>query len=52
MVADTVAPWAETVLFTADDLARLPDDGWQYELVEGRLVRMPPPGAAHGESLL
>lgn len=29
-------------LMTADELARLPDDGNRYELVEGRLVRMPP----------
>jgi Uma2 family endonuclease len=49
MVADTVAPWAEPVLFTVDDLAALPDDAWHYELVEGRLVRMPPTGAAHGD---
>jgi Uma2 family endonuclease len=49
MVADTVAPWAEPVLFTADDLAALPDDAWHYELVEGRLVRMPPTGVAHGD---
>jgi len=33
---------------TADELARLPDDGWAYELIEGRLVRMPPPGFEHG----
>lgn len=48
MATDVVAPWAETVLFTANDLTRLPDDGWQYELVDGRLVRSPPPGAEHG----
>lgn len=48
MVADAVAPWAEAVLFTAEDLAALPDDAWHYELVEGRLVRIPPTGAAHG----
>jgi Uma2 family endonuclease len=24
------------------------DDGWRYELVEGRLVRMPPTGFEHG----
>lgn len=48
MVVDAVAPWAETVLFTVDDLAALPDDSWRYELVEGRLVRMPPIGFAHG----
>src|SRR2546423_15006769 len=29
-------------------LERLPDDGWLYELVEGRVVRMPPPGTDHG----
>jgi Uma2 family endonuclease len=27
---------------TADELMRLPDDGYRYELDEGRLVRMPP----------
>jgi Uma2 family endonuclease len=26
---------------TVNDLDHLPDDGWQYELVDGRLVRMP-----------
>jgi Uma2 family endonuclease len=31
-------------LLTADDLMRLPDDGYQYELEEGRLIRMPPAG--------
>ena len=39
------APWAEEVptanRLTVDDLARLPDDGWVYELVQGRLLRMP-----------
>jgi len=29
---------------TAEQLIKLPDDGWQYELVEGVLVRMPPSG--------
>lgn len=46
--ADTLAPWAEVVPnagpMTVDALLELPDDGWQYELVEGRLVRMPPGG--------
>lgn len=45
---DSPAPWAELVPdgepMTVDDLLRLPDDGWHYELVEGRLVRMPPSG--------
>ncbi len=46
--SDSLAPWAEVVpdmaAMTIDDLLALPDDGWQYELVEGRLVRMPPSG--------
>lgn len=32
---------AETLL-TAEDLAALPDDGFQYELVRGKLIKMPP----------
>lgn len=39
---------APTKLVTADELLRMPDDGYQYELVEGRLIRMPPPGFQHG----
>lgn len=44
--ARSLAPWATPVPNTPTpmrvaDLARLPSDGWQYELVEGRLVRMP-----------
>lgn len=48
MVSDAVAPWAEPVLHTAEDLLRMPDDAWRYELVQGRLVRMPPAGLEHG----
>lgn len=48
-MVDAVAPWAELVLFTAEDLAQLPDDGWHYELVQGRLVRMSPSGLRHGD---
>lgn len=29
-------------LLTIDDLEQIPDDGYQYELVQGRLVRTPP----------
>jgi hypothetical protein len=47
-IADTLAPWAEIVPdtgpMTTEELLALPDDGWQYEWVEGRLVRMPPSG--------
>jgi Uma2 family endonuclease len=49
---ETIAPWAEPVLVTADELLRLPEDGWRYELVEGRLVRMTPAGIRHGEIVL
>jgi Uma2 family endonuclease len=50
MAQDMLAPWAELVPgmgpMTVDGLLALPDDelGGQYELVEGRLVRMPPSG--------
>jgi Uma2 family endonuclease len=52
MVTRSIAPWAEPVPgvdreITADELLAWPDDGWQYELVEGRLVRMPPTGYGH-----
>jgi Uma2 family endonuclease len=43
--------WAQPTVaahWTADMLEKLPDDGWLYELVEGRVVRMPPPGPEHG----
>ena len=45
---ESVAQWAESVLMTAMDLLRLPDDSWRYELVDGRLVRMSPTGGRHG----
>jgi Uma2 family endonuclease len=53
MAHDILAPWAELVPdapypMTADELARLPEDGWNYELVQGRLVRMPPTAGGHG----
>ena len=35
-------------LLTAEDLLQMPRDDWRYELVEGVLHRMPPPGFAHG----
>jgi Uma2 family endonuclease len=30
---------------TADELLRMPDDGWKYELVRGELIRMSPSGS-------
>lgn len=35
-------------LLTAEEFERLPDDDFKYELVEGRVVKMSPPGARHG----
>jgi Uma2 family endonuclease len=37
-----------TALLTAEDLRHMPVDNWRYELVEGVLHRMPPPGFEHG----
>lgn len=52
MAHETLAPWAEIVPdhgpMTADELLATPDDEWQYELVDGVLVKMPPPGFQHG----
>lgn len=48
MRAEELAPWAELApqdgVLTVDELLALPDDGWVYELVDGRLVRMSPGG--------
>ena len=48
MQAGELAPWAELApqggVSTVDELLALPDDGWMYELVDGRLVRMSPSG--------
>jgi Uma2 family endonuclease len=46
MRQETLAPWAELAPdapfpMTVDEALALPDDGRRYELVEGRLVRMP-----------
>ena len=35
-------------LLTAADLLAMPDDGKRYELVQGELIAMPPPGIMHG----
>jgi Uma2 family endonuclease len=37
-----------TALMTAEELMGLPDDGFRYELVNGELEKMPPPGHPHG----
>lgn len=38
---------ATKTLFTAEDLFALPDDDFQYELIDGELIRIPPPGFRH-----
>ncbi len=35
-------------VMTADDLLRMPDDGYRYELVQGELIKMAPAGHQHG----
>lgn len=39
---------ATTKLWTIEDVAALPDDGYRYELIKGELYRMPPPKFRHG----
>jgi Uma2 family endonuclease len=39
---------ATSTLVTADQLLRMPDDGFRYELVAGELKRMTPAGWKHG----
>jgi Uma2 family endonuclease len=36
-------------LVTADELIRMPDDGFRYELVEGEVRKMAPAGSQHGK---
>ncbi|MEW6210244.1 MAG: Uma2 family endonuclease [Acidobacteriota bacterium] len=33
---------------TADELLRMPDDGFRYELIKGEIRRMSPAGHKHG----
>lgn len=35
-------------LITEEDLLRMPNDGYRYELIEGELRQMPPTGYEHG----
>ena len=35
-------------LVTADELLKMPRDGFRYELVKGELIKMAPPGDEHG----
>ncbi len=38
----------EARAITAEELFRMPDDGYKYELVAGRLRKMTPAGSLHG----
>lgn len=38
-----------TELVTADELFAMPEDGHRYDLIRGRLYRMPAAGGRHGE---
>ena len=52
--ASNIAPWAEIVPdapypMSVEEFEQWPEEpGWRYELVHGRVVRMPPPGGRHG----
>jgi Uma2 family endonuclease len=37
-----------TQTMTAEELLRMPDDGFRYELIEGELRKMSPAGSEHG----
>jgi Uma2 family endonuclease len=39
-------------LLTADELLRIPDDGFRYELVRGEVRRMSPAGFQHGRLIM
>ncbi|HEX6648621.1 MAG TPA: Uma2 family endonuclease [Pyrinomonadaceae bacterium] len=41
-----------TAIMTAEELMELPDDGFRYELINGELQKMPPPGLPHGRIAL
>ena len=47
MTTGTATPATEGLL-TAEQFAALPDDGRLTELVQGKVVEMPPPGFLHG----
>jgi len=36
-------------LITSEELFQMEDDGFTYELIDGELIRMPPPGFQHAE---
>ena len=46
---DEVCAVTTTRLVTADEFFAMPDDGYSYELVEGKLVKMAAAGTKHGK---
>ena len=40
---------ATTRWVTVEDVERLPDDGYRYDLIDGELIRMTPAASGHGE---
>ena len=46
----TVSTLAKPTVYTAADLERLSDQGYRYELIQGGLHEMAPPGGTHGSS--
>ncbi len=46
-LAPTLPP-TPPILLTAEELWKMPDDGYRYELVKGVLRKMPPAGFEHG----
>ncbi|MBI1293805.1 Uma2 family endonuclease [bacterium] len=46
-VATTARPWPEPGQWTYADYARLPDDNWKYEVIEGVLYMTPSPNTKH-----
>jgi Uma2 family endonuclease len=42
----------QTKLMTADELLRMPEDGYRYELIRGVLIRKMPPGDRHGDTAI
>lgn len=55
-IAYTVQPvvqaWPEQGQWTYDDYARLPNDGWKYEVMRGELYMSPAPGPRHQRTAL
>jgi Uma2 family endonuclease len=47
--ADGTSMTITTSSVTADELLRMPDDGYRYELVRGELKKMTPAGGPHGK---